>query len=465
MTSGDLKFGFQAGAGVAIVNYRPFTTRPSAPQFLDAVKDTVAGFVIPGDIEDLEALSLGTIVTLTGTGTLKFSATADLLAAVNPLASASLPVPLPTVALKGGGSITIGADVEITGEYQIRVLKYGEQQVRLAYYRKSREAFSVKVKASAGVSANVGESDILGKLMSAISSDAKADAQEFERAGLPPDQIKGIEDTVKGSIERTVGIAVTAELSRSQEHTAAFVYEIDLNTLSATSRAAIHSALDGDLSALTLDPDSPLSGVRATRDLFTNVRQRKYALDINLLGIVNYGWISKLVLAGKTMYEPTTGQLIISDSATASRIGLTLLNIGVADAEKLRHVMAENFLITVAYRGAGNAGLQSTLTSSHSFFAMNQHTPPETVRDELDASVALGLMDQNDERKIVTSAPEFGGTLFYAATHYDNTLSTELFLSADQARPVDFEGRGPTRIQSSVPRRTGPSCGRDCRGL
>ena len=165
------------------------------------------------------------------------------------------------------------------------------------------------------------------------------------------------------------------------------------------------------------------------------------------------------------MYEPTTGQLIISDSATASRIGLTLLNIGVADAEKLRHVMAENFLITVAYRGAGNAGLQSTLTSSHSFFAMNQHTPPETVRDELDASVALGLMDQNDERKIVTSAPEFGGTLFYAATHYDNTLSTELFLSADQARPVDFEGRGPTRIQSSVPRRTGPSCGRDCRGL
>jgi len=161
-------------------------------------------------------------------------------------------------------------------------------------------------------------------------------------------------------------------------------------------------------------------------------------LVVNLLGIVNYGWISKLVLAGKTVYDPATGQLVISDTATASRFSTTTLDIGVADSEKLRHVMAENFLVTVAYRGARAAGLQPSLATSHSFFALNEHTSQETVRDELDVVFALSLMETGSPTEIAMTAPEFGRTLFYAMTSYDNALCVSLFLDGNQPRPVEF---------------------------
>ena len=437
-TSGDLKFGFTGGGSVALTNYRRFTVKPTAPQLVDAIRETVAQFTIPADIEDLEALTPGQIVTINGTGTIKFSAIADLSTAVNPLASASLPAPLPTVAIKAGGSITMGADVQLTGEYQIRVSKVDAKQVQLAYYRKSGGALGVKVTASVGLSADVGGGDVIGKLMSAISSDAKADTDELKQANLGDTEIKSIQEVIKASITRTLEIAVSAELDATREHEAAFLYDIDLSSLTAASRAAIHSALDGDLSPLTIDPSSPLPGIVYGRDLFSEVRQRKYSLNVNLLGIVNYGWVSKLITSGKTIYEPITGQLVISDSATASRISTLVANIGVADPEKLRQAMAENFLITIAYRGARRAGLAPALTTSHSFFALNQHTSQETLRDELDVSVALGLLDENVETKLVTSAPEFGRTLYYATTGYDGTLSTSLFLDGNQPRTTEF---------------------------
>jgi hypothetical protein len=436
-TSGDLTFGFKAGASVTITHYRRFAMKPVPPALLDAVNSTVAGFIIPGDIEDLEALPPGSVLTLNGVGTLKFCATADLLTAVNPLASVALPAPLPAVSLKAGGSITIGAEVQLSGEYQIRILKSSQQQLRLSYYRKSGEAFSVNVTASVGIAGGTAGSDFLGMIISAISSDGKADEDELKKAGLSADEIAGIEGTLKASIERTVELAVAAELAIDHEQTAAFEYEIDLAALSSASRAAIHNVLHGDLADLTSDPSVPLPGIRVARDVFTNVRQRKYSLIINLLGIVNVGMVSTLVTVGKTMYEPTTGQLVISDSASASRIGLTVMNVGVADAAKLRRIMAENFLITVAYRGARSAGLQPSLTTSHSFFALNQHTSQQTVRDELDVSVALGLLGADDQDRVVDSAPEFGRTLFYAGTEYDDPVATQLFLDGERPRPLD----------------------------
>jgi len=435
--SGDLKFGFAAGATVTVTNYRLFATKPTAPDLVDAVASTLGSFVLPADIEDLQALAIGAVVTLNGAGSLKFSATTNLMAAVNPLASASLPAPLPAVALKGGGSISVGASVQLTGEYQIRVSKVDQNLVRLAYYRKTGTAFSVKATASAGISGTVSDEDVLGKLLSAISSDPQADSDELKKADLPSDQIVGINEAIKASISRTVEIALAAELARSDQRAAAFVYEVDLSSLSAESRAAIHFALDGDLSALT-NRNSPLPGVRPIKDVFTNIREGKHSLTINLLGIVNYGWISKLVLSGKTVYDPATGQLVISDTATASRFSTATLNIGVADSEKLRHVMAENFLITVAYRGARAAGLQPSLTTSHCFFALNEHTSQETIRAELDVVFALKLMDSGSPSEIAKTAPEFGRTLFYATTHYDNPLSVALFLDGNEPRSVEF---------------------------
>ena len=435
---GDLKFGFNGGSSASFSNYLKFSVKPSAPQLLDAIRDTVAQFMIPADIEDLQALRLGQIVVMDGNGSLKFSASANLLAAINPLASASLPGPLSDVAVKGGGSITVGADVQLSGEYQVRVNKVANNLVHLAYYHKKSSAFDVKATASVGITATFGETDLLGKLMSAISSDPKADTDQLKKAGLSATEIRNIQEAIKASIERTVELAVSAELNATREDKAAFSYDIDLGSLTASSRAAIHSALDGDLSALTLNPLSPLPGILAARDLFTNVRQQKYALTINLLGIYNLGWLSKLIESGKVIHDPTTGSLVIADSVTASRISMASVNLGVADSEKLRKVLAEGFLITVAYHGARRSGLTPALTIAHSFFALNQHTSQETLRDELDVSVALDLMDQSSRDRIVASAPEFGRTLYFATTEYDANLASQLFLFGNQACTPEF---------------------------
>ncbi len=437
-TVGDLKFGLTAGGSASFTNYRKFSVKPVPPQLTDAIRDSIAQFVIPADIEDLQALVPGQIVTIDGNGSVKFSATADLLTAVNPLASLSLPGPVDTVAIKAGGSITVDADVQLSGEYQIRVTKVAEDLVHLAYYRKADQALDVKVTASAGLSATVGDTDLLGKLISAISADPKADADQLKKAGLTPVEIQNIQEALKAAIARSIEIAVSEELNATREEKAAFSYDIDLGSLTPLSKQAIHSALDGDLSALTADPSNLLPGIHAAQDVFSNIRQRKHALEINLLGIINFGWLSKLIASGKTIYDPTTGQLVIADSATASGVTTVVANVGVADTEKLRRVLAESFLITVAYHGARRAGLAPSLTTSHSFFALNQHTSQETLRDELDVSVALDLLDGAAQKKIVESAPEFGSTLFLTATGYDSDLAQQLFLLGNQPRSQEF---------------------------
>jgi len=461
-TSGDLRFGFTSGTSLSLTDYRRFTTKPTAPQLIDAIRETISQFSIPADIEDLQSLHAGEVLTINGTGSIKFSATADLLAAVNPLASASLPAPLPSVALKGGGSISIGADVQLSGEFQIRVTKVDDNAVRLGYYRKAGEAVSVNVTASVGASADIGDTDVIGKLMSAISSDAKADTDELRRATLSSSDIQSVQEAIKASIARTVEISIATELSTNREQKAAFLYQIDLGSLSAASRVAIHAALDGDLSLLTVNPSALLPGIKPIQDLFSSVRQRKYSLRVNLLGIVNYGWVSKLITAGKTLYDPMTGQLVISDSVTASRIGTVVANIGVADTEKLRQVMAENFLITIGYRGARSSGLAPSLTTSHSFFALNQHTSQETLRDELDVSVALGLLDEATETSLVASAPEFGQTLYYATTEYNDALSESLFLVGDQPRPTEFYEQAGLQALTYLVRPADPDSARLC---
>jgi hypothetical protein len=442
-TSGQLEFGFAGGVSVTIANYRRFSIKPVAPQLLDAIKDTLTAFTIPDDVDDLQALSTGSIVTMNGSGSLKFSGQANLLAAVNPLASATLPSPLPSVSLQAGGSVIVGVDVELSGEYQIRIFKIADNQVRLAFYRKSGTSFDVTVSASEGISGNIGDTDYLSKIVSAVSSDGDADADELKKAGLTTDQISGIQDAIQASIERSVEIAVTAELGGGEEQTAAFVYDLTLSAMSQAAKDALRGALHGNLSDLTA-ASSPMPGVAVVRDIFTNVRERKHSLSINLLGILNYGTVSKLVLAGKTLYEPATGQLVISDTATASRVTSTVLNIGVADSDKLRQVMAENFLLTIAYRGARNSGLAAELATTHSFFALNDHTTQETLRDELDVSVALGLVTSSNAAQMVGRSPDFGRTMFYARTAYDKALASQLFLNGGgQPRDVaSYEAAG-----------------------
>lgn len=434
--TGDLSFGFDAGSQITLTSYKLFETVQGGafPKFVDAVKESIASFSIPGDLEDLAKMPNGSVAAVEGNGNIKLSGTFDMLSVVNPLAVVSLPDPLGELKVSSGNTIKVGAAFEITGAYQIRVHKTGKDKVRLGYYKKRGTEFSVKASASAGASAGVGDFDVIEAVLKAISSDPKVDIDTLKNGGLSDAQIEAIKKVVEAGISRKLELALGLEFSSQDTSEAAFVFEFELDRLDEAGRKALHNALDGDLSALAMNKEDLPAGVQFVRSIFTDIKKKRHALKFNLLGIYNSISVSTLVLKGKVLFDPATGEVIITDSATASRIAASTLNFA-ADNEKLRKVMAESVLMTVAYKFSKLvAHAQPELAITHSYFELHSNTNAADLRNNLDVFEALGLIEASEKNNLIGGANKFGKTTLLAETSYDDALVNSLFLNNGSPR-------------------------------
>lgn len=450
----DLGFGFETGGQIALSVYKPFTK--SGPDggafapFVQAVEETARDFVLLGDIEDLAALKEGMFATVEGNGHLKFSAEAELLSVVNPLATVDPPGP-GELKVVSGGSVKVGATFDLFGEYQIRAQKLDKQRVRLGFYKKRGKEFTLAVTAKGGVSAGVGGFDLFERLLKAVSKDPEADKAQLEAAGLDKDQTAAIEQAVKAAISRKLELAASFELSASSADEAAFDYEIDLSKLGADGRQAIHKALDGDLSALAGGTTATPAGITLRRSIFTETQKKKHTLKLNLLGIYNFISIGSLQKKMRVMFVPETGELVITDSATATRITAST-SILAADQSKLRKVLAESFLMTAAYLCSKTVMQSPTLEITHSYFELHSKTNRETMKNNLDVVETLGLMTKQEKDKLTSGSNDFGSTTLYVETHYDDALATALFLNPDGTprKEEEFDQAGRDAIKSLV---------------
>jgi len=427
--TGDLSFGFGANMQIAMNTYRLFE-KPAAgawPNCVDALKTTIAGFVIPGDLQDLEKMAKGTVATVEGSGSLKFSGDFNVLSAVNPLAAVHLPNLVGELNINSTGSIKLGASFEISGAYQIRVQKIDNNKVRLGYYKKRGTEFSLRVSASSGLSAGPGKFDLIEILLKAISSNPALDIEELKKGGLDEAQIEGIKKVIEAGVSRKLEIALGFELNSAETSEAAFLFELQLSKLDQAARLAVHKALDGDLSGFGSGAEKLPAGVSLVRSIFTEIQKEKHALKFNLLGIYNFISVSTLMLKGRVMFEPATGELIITDTATASRIAASTLNFA-ADSEKLRKVLAESVLLTVAYQCSKLVTHQPKLKAAHSYFELHTKTDQTVLKNNLDVFEALGLMKKAEKDKVLVTATQFGRTTFYAETAYDDAVANDLFL-------------------------------------
>ena len=117
-SAGDLQFGFALGTDVVFTNYHLFAlTDKIAP----ALQTVIQTFTVPGDLQDVEAMSPGNIATVEGTGSLKLSAKANLLTAVNPLASVATSVVQGPLNLKDGVLPKASNACKLTGAYLLQV--------------------------------------------------------------------------------------------------------------------------------------------------------------------------------------------------------------------------------------------------------------------------------------------------------------------------------------------------------
>ncbi|MCM3869867.1 MAG: hypothetical protein ND895_04070 [Pyrinomonadaceae bacterium] len=442
--SGDLSFGFTAGSQVSLASYRLFerTGNGAFPSCLNAVKETIGAFVIPGDLQDLVLMDRGTVATVEGSGTIKFSGGMNLLTVVNPLVAADLPDPIGTLKLASGGAIKIGASFEIEGAYQLRVHKVSEEKAHLGYYKKKGTEFGVKASASVGLSGGIGDFDSIEMVLKAISSDPKVDAEELKKGGLTDAQVESIKKVVEAGISRKLELAAAFELSSQGTSEAAFLFEVEFAKLNEVGRAAVHQALDGDLTRLAVASSDLPPGISLVRSIFTEVQKEKHTVKLNLLGIYNFISVSTLILKGTVMFEPRTGEIIITDKATASRIAASMFNFA-ADAEKLRKVLAESVLITAAYRCSKLVTHQPELQIVHSYIEMHSKTNQTVMKDNLDVFESLGLMTKSEKEQLVGLASQFGRTMFYAETSYDDRLVNDLFLkNGAPRRSEEYEEAG-----------------------
>jgi hypothetical protein len=444
---GGVTFGATPSTAVKLASYSPFRLHQGVT-LLAAIKEAVGAFAMPVRCSDLVDLAAGQITRVSVEGTLQLSGSVDLLATTNPLASVSLPAPLPVVSARAGGSVTAGVSFEVETEYELVARKLENGAVRVGWYHRNETEVSVHVKASEGISGGLGGTDLFSQLIGVISANPKADLAELESAGVSAGQATDIQAAVKAAVGRKLEIAIGAELSASDSKAAAFLYEVTPATLTDDSRQALDRALRGDLTGLHA---VALPGITCVRSVWDNVLKRELALDVNLLGVLNYRSVTTLALEGKVLFEPATGALTITDQATAQRIQSLQVNFG-ADTQKLRHVLAESFLITAAYHGANQVASAPSLRCSHSFFEMKNSTDRAELARELRAGAAIGLLSPG-EVDPPAAIQDFGRTLFNLSADYDSDLVSAMFLDGGGSpRPSeDYESAGRAAILDLVP--------------
>jgi hypothetical protein len=431
----NLAFGVDAGREVTLTCYQRFRT--AKVPFPEAFRTTLQNFVIPSELADLAAMPEGSISTVEGNGALTFSGNASLPSITNPLLAASLPLKAGKIALSGGTSVSVGASFSVTGEYQIRIQKIGPARCQLGYHRKNGTEFGIRASAKAGLSLKVGGSELIKTLLKAVSKNPEVDGKELEQLGMAEEQVQAIDGAIRAGVERSLEVAVSLELGVASSRAAAFLYEIDLEQLNASGKQALERALHGDLSSLTESEEDDLpAGIRATKSIFTAIRQSKHAMKINLLGIYNFISVTELVRNGSILFDPLTGELTISDTVTASRIRASMTNFAT-NTSKLRQVLAEQFLITALYRSTKLAAGTPSLRSTHSYFEKHAKTNRQTMKDNLDVAEALQLLSANEKAGILGGFNDFGPSLLLADMAYDDAATRSLFLKDGKPRSED----------------------------
>ena len=429
ITSGKLAFGFTAGSTVCLSHYRLVATTPTTPTFKAALQTSLQDYAIPLSPDDFASLGIGDLATIEGTGSLQLTGTFDLLTSVNPLVSVTSAALPATVQIQEGAKIAISACLTITGDLQIRIQKVDAQTVRMGFYRKRGGDLTVQVNPSVGITAGTTSVDFISAVLGVVGPNPLPSSDQLEKAGLAKEKQDSIERALKAGIQRSLQLSIQEELLASSSQEVAFLYEISLNDLGPDGRNAIQDALRLNLSTLSESPQSLPQGIREIQNLLTTTRTAGHALKLNLLGIYNFTSVSELVLKGTVLTDPASGEVVITDNATANQVS-GAINF-LANPDKLRKVLAQSFLITAAYRCSGLIAHAPSLKASYWHFDEHAQTDRATMTANIHVLSTMGLISAAQEGQSLALGTDFGHSTFYVTTDYNDALSQGLFLSND----------------------------------
>lgn len=436
-TSGDLTFGIDRNQDITFEYWKAFAITPAAPTLLAATSAMLSSFVIPAGIADLRLLGENDLCAVSGHGSLKVSGGVSITTPVNPLASVNLPLGVGTVTVTDGLMAGLSASLTLAGSYQIRVQKLTGGVIRLSYLKERGATLETDVTASAGVTADLGKTDLLAKLLGGIE---KGTVDPKLLASLTPDEVTAFTAAIKAGIDHSLQASLDLALSTALDNQAAFQYEIQLDLLNADSSQAIESALKGDLSLITAleegaQADGTIApGLKLENSVFTTSRTKGISLKVNLLGILNLITTSNLISNCEFLYEPSSGDLTIKETAQSEKI--SAITDPLNRQEALRKALFYSVLATTTYV-VGKAVTMPALKCQAVHFAVNQNTNKPTMADYTNWFVALNLMQPNERANILSTFGGGGPSTCTMRAQFDSALSEALFFNAQGAlRPA-----------------------------
>ncbi len=426
-SDGDLTFGFDKTTTVNLEYLKAFPLGAGEPTLGNALGQTLSSYTIPADLSDLDAFSINDIATVSGQGSMKVSGGVKVTASPNPLASVGLPLGAGTIAVKAGATAGLSASFTISGSYQLRARRKDADTIELSFFRESGTTLKTDFSASAGITAKLGDTDLIAAVLGAISTDPTGDKKLL--SDLRPAEIKTLCDAIKGGLDHSLQASVDAVLSAMTEDQAAFQYEIQPARLSPGAGVAVHKALDGDLSLLTvMEDDMPNSdvlapGVKMLNSVLSETRKRGVTLKINLIGILNYLTVSELIRNSETLKDNVTGDVTIKETVTGNSIAAL---VEPMRGEAVRKAMFDSVLVTTSYR-AGKAVALPNLSCEQMHFALNQNTNQQIMGDYLRWFIALNLLTGPDGATILSQFADGGPSICVLRTSFGDADCCSMF--------------------------------------
>ena len=434
LSTGDLCFGLAASAAVAL---RSFARYDAGLTLLDAVKQTVQNFRIPGDVDDLMAMQPASVAAVEGTGSLKLSAKFSYTANPNPLVQASLPgLPgSPGLSITGGPAVSIPVSVTFKGGYQIRAYKVNATTVRVGIARTEGSEWDVSVKANAGVYAAEGDTDLIAKFFSMISPDAKVTESSLRNAGLADPEVDAVKATIKAGLSRSVEASLQSALARTSQQSNASLFEIDLARIDEAGRDAVHQLLNADLTGLA--GAAPPPGITVIRHDIGDSISTAHTLTVNLLGIWNFIEKSTITTAEQIVYDGASGDITITDRNTATTVAASIVN-GARQADAgLRTLLYSSAVATAAYSYAGLV-VSETLSITVRHFLQQRNPDGPTLREQANLGAGLGKLQPADAGALLAAS---GLMTCNASLKLDNNAVNAWFDPAGDHRRFENIGR------------------------
>ncbi|WP_180541617.1 hypothetical protein [Nevskia soli] len=412
----------EVSAKPVLATYARFPKSSPEVSLHDALAQTLSEFEILRSSADVMDAPLDTVHVCDLAGSMKFSGSFSVPFACNQLSLADEKLPFnQNVQLSPALKMTVSGAIALAGEFRFRVHRTGATTVQIGLYKKRATTLSVSFNAGAGLTADVGKTDLIAALFGALAPNV-----DVKPASLPPAEAEGIKKALKDSIANSLAIGVNVACSAATADEAAILYAVDVSTNQDETARAIDLALRGDWTAI-----AACANAKSVRNIITETVTTGTTFKVNALGIYNYESAEEFIRSSSILISDD-GSVTITDKAKADWIAVASTPY-VADAKRLRLALHQGFLATATWKALhSGAKLDAAFAAQQDFFVYQQKMSAHDARKNLLTGVFLGLVPES----LISEAPRsaVSHARFDASADYSDDGVLKLFLADVQER-------------------------------